>query len=290
MKFINKLEKKFGKYAIYDVMKYFMIIWVAVTLLANFVPGVNSLYLNYLSLDFSEIFRGQIWRIVTFIFMPYRLDNGLNIIFFIIQVSLYLYIGRSLENVWGAFRFNLFLISGILFNVVGGLIYYLGVWLFFGYETASWAGIYLVGVEYLFQSLFFAFAVLFSDVEVLLYMIIPVKVKYLAAIDAALLLFTAVEAISRGAYYVPIGILVAMANFFLFYFSFKGNRFSPKARKRKASFHREVNKATNGPRHRCAVCGRTELDDENLEFRYCSKCKGNMEYCQDHIFTHEHKK
>ena len=40
--------------------------------------------------------------------------------------------------------------------------------------------------------------------------------------------------------------------------------------------------------HKCAVCGRTEKDDPNLEFRYCSKCEGNLEYCMDHLYTHKH--
>lgn len=290
MNFINRLERKYRKYAINDIMKYFMIIWVASTLLANFVPQAYVFYFKYCSLDFAQIFRGQIWRLVTFIFMPYSLKDGVKILFFIIQVSLYLYIGRSLENVWGSFRFNLFLLSGILFNIAGGLIYYFGIRLFFGSWVASVAGVYLVGVDYLFQSMFFAFALLFPDVQVLLYMIVPVKVKYLAVIDAALLIVTAFQGIIDRQYYIPVGIIVAMGNFVLFYFAFKGKRYAPKVRKRKAAFHRQVNQATTGPRHRCAVCGRTELDDENLEFRYCSKCKGNFEYCQDHIFTHEHKK
>ena len=44
------------------------------------------------------------------------------------------------------------------------------------------------------------------------------------------------------------------------------------------------------PRHKCAICGRTEIDSPQLEFRYCSKCEGSYEYCSDHLFTHEHVK
>ena len=64
--------------------------------------------------------------------------------------------------------------------------------------------------------------------------------------------------------------------------------------KRKRQYRQQVNRARqnqtyqNGARHKCAVCGRTELDDPNLTFRYCSKCSGNKEYCQDHLFTHKH--
>ena len=60
--------------------------------------------------------------------------------------------------------------------------------------------------------------------------------------------------------------------------------------KRRAEYKREVKKAVTITRHKCAICGRTEKDAPELEFRYCSKCEGNYEYCQDHLFTHEHVK
>lgn len=293
MKFINRLERKFGKYAIYDVMKYFMIIWVGSTLIANFIPHGLDIYEQYLALDFAKVFRGQIWRIITFIFTPYDLRSFTGILFFFIQVSLYLYIGRSLENVWGTFRFNLFLAGGVLFNLLGGLIYYIGMVVIYsvnGVDIGLIDGTYIVGLDYLFQSMFFAFAMLFPNVQVLLYFVIPVKVKYLAVIDAVMLAMVVVGSLTRGEFYTAIGILVALANFFIFFFAFKGKAMSPKHRVRRAAFQREVQHAGNGPRHRCAVCGRTELDGEHLEFRYCSKCKGNMEYCSDHLFTHEHVK
>ncbi len=290
MKFINKLERKYYRYAIQDLMKYFMVIWVLSTLLFSFAPNASVMYELYCTLDFEMIFRGQIWRLVTFIFMPYSIQSPIGLLFFVIQVSLYLYIGRSLENAWGAFRFNLFFLSGILFNILGGLIY------FIAYKTAGTAvGIYSseysVGMVYLFQSMFFAFAVLYPNVQVLIYYIIPVKVKYIAYLDAAFLIFEIIGAISERQYFIAIGIVVAMANFIIFYFSTRNYlKISPRVQKRKASFHKEINRATSGTRHRCAVCGRTELDGEDLEFRYCSKCKGNLEYCQEHLFTHEHVK
>lgn len=281
MKFLNKLERKFGKYAIHDLMKYFMFIWVISTLLFNFIPNANYFYYFYFSLDFSKVLHGQIWRLVTFIFYPYNLMSAFGIISFIIQVYLYLMIGRSLENAWGAFRFNLFFISGVLFNILGGLIAYL----------AYGAGIYTVGLEYIFQSMFFSFAALYPNVQFLIYYIIPVKVKYLAYIEGALFAYVIFSAIGARDYVTAIAVVMALANFFIFFFATRNyKRISPKEQRRKANFRREVYQATNGPRHRCAVCGRTELDGENLEFRYCSKCNGNFEYCQDHLFTHEHKK
>ncbi|HAU87970.1 MAG TPA: hypothetical protein DCW90_21585 [Lachnospiraceae bacterium] len=290
MKFINKLERKYYKYAITDLMKYFMLVWVLSTAIYNYVPYGYMMYENFGALDFGMIFKGQIWRLVTFIFKPYSIRSIVDILFFAIQVSLYLYIGRSLENAWGAFRFNLFFLSGIIFNILGGLVYYIGINLAGGF-LAAYMGRYDVGMEYLFQSMFFAFAVLYPNVEVLLYCIIPIKVKYIALIDAVFLANTMFGALGAKQYYIPVGILVALINFFVFYFSSRNyKKFSPKMQKRKVTFHREVHQASAGTRHKCAVCGRTELDGENLEFRYCSKCKGNLEYCQEHLFTHEHVK
>ncbi|SET00773.1 rhomboid family protein [[Clostridium] polysaccharolyticum] len=287
MKFINKLERKYRKYAVPDLIKYFMFVWVISTVFFNFIPYAESAYYYYCSLDFAKIFRGQVWRLVTFIILPYHIGGVLDVVFFAIQVMLYTFIGRSLERAWGAFRFNLFFISGVLFNILGGLIYYLSCAI-----TKNPAGsLYYVGMEYLFQSMFFAFAVLYPDVELLLYYIIPVKMKYLAILDGVFLLRQIVISFAAGAYYIGIAIIVAMANFLIFYFATRNyKKYSPRVQKRKVQFKREVSQASTITRHKCAVCGRTEKDGENLEFRYCSKCKGNLEYCQEHLFTHEHVK
>ena len=80
-------------------------------------------------------------------------------------------------------------------------------------------------------------------------------------------------------------------NFLIFFFSTRNYRsVSPKEVHRKRTYHRQVQQPKGVTRHKCAICGRTELDDPNLEFRFCSKCNGNYEYCQDHLFTHEHVK
>lgn len=293
MKFINKLERKFGRYAIHDLMLYFMYIWGFSTLLFNFFPGADRLYYTFFSLDFRMVFRGQIWRLVTFIFTPYWLRSSFDFICFALQVYVYLMIGRSLENAWGAFRFNLFFIGGILFNILGGLIYYITV---ISIGSVSGLGFlsstaYMVGLDYLFQSMFFAFAVLYPNIQFLLFYIIPVKVKYLAILDALYLGYLVLTSIKGGQYYMAIGVIVALANFLIFFFATRNyKRMSPKEKMRKAAFRREVYQASSGPMHKCAVCGKTELDGENLEFRYCSKCKGGLEYCQEHLFTHEHKK
>lgn len=284
MKFLDKMERKFGRYAIPNIMRYILILYGVGTAIGILMPGF---YYQFLSLNFDMIARGQIWRLVTFIMAPYSLSgNILNILFFIIEVYLYYMIGNALENAWGTFRFNLYLLSGIIFNIIAGFICYLA----FGIT-------YPAGLYYIFQSMFLAFAVLYPDMQLLLYMVIPIKVKWLGYLYAIILGYEVVTCFlsgSRLGYVQGIAILVAMMNFLIFFlWSKKRERISPEQARRKRQFKKQVRSMSNmagEPRHRCAICGRTEQDNPNLEFRFCSKCDGNFEYCSDHLFTHEHVK
>lgn len=285
---ISKLEKKFGKYAIPNLMWYIILMY-GVGAVLNFING--SFYYQYLSLDAAAILHGQVWRIVTFLIQP----PSSNLIFVIFVLYLYYMIGTTLERAWGAFRFNLYFFAGVLFHVIAAVVVYLVT------------GLSLpLGTTYLNLSLYFAFAVLYPDIEFLLFFIIPVKVKYLAWVDAAFFGYAILQAFLPsyggnaiyGVFYKAnaLAAFVSILNFLLFYFSsrnFKAH--SPKETRRKAKYKNEVKmakrssvKAPNGAKHCCAICGRTELDDPSLEFRFCSKCNGNFEYCQDHLFTHEH--
>lgn len=288
MKFINKLEKKFGRYAIHDLMKYIIILYVLGALLYQINPGF---YAAYLSLDIGQVLHGQIWRLVTFIIYPADMGGGFGIFFFAIEMYLYYMIGNSLENAWGAFRFNLYYISGILFNVIAAFILYFIM-----------GGIYPNGLTFINRSMFFAFAAIYPNIQFLLFFVIPVKVKHLAYIYAAIIgydvfkyvryAFTTPYTLLRNASLaMAISILVALLNFVIFFFATRNyKRISPAARKRRRTYHKEVDRSKTITRHKCAVCGRTEQDDENLEFRFCSKCDGNYEYCMEHLFTHTHVK
>lgn len=290
MDWISKLERKFGRYAIPNLMTYIIILY-GVGFVLNLINP--SFYYTYLSLDAQAILHGQIWRIVTFIIEPPS-DSVLWIIF---ALYLYYFIGKQLEMAWGAFRFNLYFFSGMFFHVIAAVLVYLVT------------GISLqLGTNYLNLSLFFVFAALFPDVQFLLYMIIPIKVKWLALLDGIYFAWAIVQAFLPayggnavyGIYYKAnaLAAVVSILNFLIFFLSSRNARpYSPKQIKRKHDFQKNVRQATHsanmnagGARHRCAVCGRTELDDPNLEFRYCSKCNGNYEYCQDHLFTHTHVK
>ncbi|MEF9941347.1 MAG: hypothetical protein RSA90_05160 [Lachnospiraceae bacterium] len=288
MNWITKLERKFGRYAIPNLMYYIIVMYGVGVVLNLLMP---TFYSQYLCLNAEAILHGQIWRMVTFLMQP----PSSSLLFMIFALYLYYMIGKHLEAAWGAFRFNLYFFSGVLFHIIAALLTYL------------FTGISLpLGTAYINLSLFFAFAALYADVEFLLFFVIPVKVKYLAWFDAAFFGYTILQAFLPaygGSVYGlmykanALAAFVSILNFLIFYFSSaKFKPYSPKQIKRKKKFQREVQKSRttgstgNGPKHRCAVCGRTELDDPNLEFRFCSKCKGNYEYCQDHLFTHEHRK
>lgn len=287
MNWINKLERKFGRYAIHNLM-YYIIILYGVGFVINFIAP--SFYYSYLCLDASAILRGQVWRIVTFLIQP----PSTNLFFVLLTLYLYYMIGQNLEAAWGAFRFNLYFFAGVLFHVLAAVLVY-----------AITGAVLPLGTSYLNLSLFFAFAALYADVQFLLFFVIPVKVKYLAWLDGAFFLWSVIQAFlpSYGGHPIyglnykanALAAVVSILNFVIFYFSsrnFKSH--SPKQIHRRKKYQREVRQARgtsangNGPRHRCAVCGKTELDDPNLEFRFCSKCHGNYEYCQEHLFTHKH--
>ena len=136
--------------------------------------------------------------------------------------------------------------------------------------------------------------------EVYLYMILPIKVKWLGYLDGLYLIYIFLSSgFTVAGISVKVSIVAALLNFLLFFFSMKkirrmGANFKAKTiHKKKARAYKAKTitpKKKNGAMHECAVCHRTELDDPELEFRYCSKCDGNYEYCQDHLFTHKHVK
>ncbi len=287
-KWLSKLERRVGRYAIHNLM-YYIIILYALGFVLNLLN--RDFYYQFLSLDAAAILHGQIWRIVTFIIQP----PSDSLIFIIFMLHLYYMIGQQLEAAWGAFRFNLYFFSGMVFHVIAALLVYMTM------------GISLpLSVWYLNMSLFFAFAALYPNMQFLLFFAIPVKVKYLALIDGLYFAYAVLQAFlpayggsgQFGIYYKAnaVGAVVSILNFLIFFLGSRNMRpYSPQQIRRKREFQKNIRKAQrpvqmypNGAKHRCAVCGRTELDDPNLEFRYCSKCAGNHEYCQDHLFTHTH--
>ena len=277
MNWLNKLERRFGRYAIHNLTLYLIGGYIIGFGVYMFVPNL----LNLLTLEPAYILHGQIWRIISWVLIP---PSG-NIFTTVIMMLFYYSLGTALERTWGAFRYNVYIFSGILFTVIGAFLLYLIV----GVDAVGY-GVFF-STYYINMSIFLAFAVSYPDMEVLLYFILPIKMKWMALVYAALTIYDLV----RGNLFTRIAIIASLLNFIVFFLSSRNVKpYMPKEQMRKWKFKQEQERPhmtyAGGARHRCAVCGRTELDDPNLEFRFCSKCNGNYEYCQDHLFTHEHVK
>ena len=343
---IDKLEKKFGKYAIRGLMKYviglYLVGFVAYMINQNF-------YYDWLMLDIDKILEGQVWRIVTFIIQPISENN-----IFGMFISLYVYFlfGTAIENMWGSFRFNLFYFSGLFFNILAVVTMYIIVYAEFGYGVS-----FPADLSYINLTLFLGFALTFPEMrfgmgnggmsmftfiwltaiavdvyqafqyggetygfitlaECLVWMTILCfgpKAKHMVIVHFVLLGVQIAQAfLMLGKWYGIFSLIMtgyALLNFFIHYRSMKkrGIGFRTRIQKqfmqsvRNAALQAKAGEEHRGkivsiykgrdgePRHRCAVCGRTEKDDDTLEFRFCSKCNGSYEYCSDHLYTHEHK-
>lgn len=269
MSFFEKLEVKYSSYAIKGLMKYFTVLYVMGFILFQTSP---SLYFEHLNLEMSEIMSGQVWRLFTWLIYP--ADEGL--LFGIIMLMLYYRLGTTLEAVWGSFRFNVYMFMGIIFHIIAALVMYF-IW---GYSIP------LTPVS-LNTSIFLAFAVTFPDEEFYLYFAIKVKAKVLVIFYLAIEVFN----FFNEGLDVKITIFLCLLNFIIFYIMTGRLQRSVKSGARKAQWSAGVNMGkikSNLHIHRCAVCGKTSLTNPDLEFRYCSKCAGNLEYCSEHIFTHAH--
>ena len=223
------------------------------------------------------------------------MDNRL----FFLVISLYFYymIGSVLEREWGTAKFNVFYGLGVVLNIVVGFVLYAVS------ASAYPAGLlgYLVTADmtYVNMSLFFAFATLYPDMRVLLFFIIPIKIKWLAWIDAALFAWSILSSLfgvfTAGLAALP-GVvlpLVAILNYFIFFwdnFLQLFGRVKYRTSRQTINFKQATKKAQQqkGYIHKCAVCGKTDTDYPNEEFRYCSKCNGYYCYCSEHIHNHVH--
>ena len=165
MDWFQKLERKYSKYAIQNLMMYIIVLYAVGFVFEVFAPGVYS---TYLSLDFAYIFKGQIWRLVTFIIQP----PSTSIIFVFFSLYFYYLIGTVLENIWGSFKFNVYFFSGVILNIIAALIIYLIFGISFNMST-----------HYINLALFMAFAMEQPDMEVLLFFVIPIKIKWMALLD-----------------------------------------------------------------------------------------------------------
>lgn len=274
--FSSRMERKFGKYAIPNISLYLIICYA----FGYVIQLINPSFVAYLYLEPGYILRGQIWRLFTWILVP---PNSGNIFFTLIMLYFYYSIGKSLETVWGTYRYNCYLFMGMGFTVLGSFLLY-GVMALLGVSNAVGFGPYF-STYYINMSIFLAYAATFPDMQVLLMFIIPVRVKYLGIIYGIMLLIECIQ----GGFILWVVIGSSLLNFIVFYLtSRKRVHMTPKQVKQRSQFRSQVRKTSVITKHKCAICGRTDESNPELEFRFCSKCNGNYEYCQEHLFSHKH--
>ena len=268
------------RFGIPNLMRVIVIGNVAVYVLMLLTQANDANALSFLTFNLNALLHGEVWRLVTFVFVPAYSSP------FALLISLYFYywIGSTLERQWGTAKFNLYYISGALLTVLGVVL----ASLITGnpYLTAA-------GTGYVNLSMFFAFAFLFPDTTVLLFFILPVRMKWLAYLDGALFAFDIIKAIGAHNWAGVVLPIVALLNFAVFiwpevhYLAARTKRqYSPKTVQYKQAVKQQEKE--KGYHHKCAVCGRTDTDYPDLQFRYCSKCAGYHCFCQDHIFNHVH--
>ena len=290
MNWMDKLERKLGRYAVPNLSRYFVGAIVLGYVLSMLSPG----FTDWISYDVSAILHGQIWRLFTWIFMPTTSLDFFGLLFLLCVLMW----GSSLESMLGTFRMNVFLWGGVILSDVGGILIYVITKLTLG----TGASIYL-STYYILMSMLLALAICMPEGEVRLYFVLPIKMKWMLVFELlylAYIVFNTFKTMIAYANGTWLGwvlglvqssqIILAVANMFLFFWASR-THISRKQKKRQREFRAQFSNPRPGSgisQHKCVICGRTEFTNPELQFRYCSKCTGNKEYCQDHLFTHTH--
>ena len=279
LKKLNEAVERFcalhPRLGIPGLMRYIVGANAVIYLLSLFARGGS---LNFLCMDPASVLRGELWRIVTYVLLP---TNGG--IFLVISLFFYYWLGESLERLWGSTKFTVYYVSGTLLTALASLLAYL----------IDGISVPIYGAVYVNTALFLAFALNYPDAMVNIYFIIPVKMKWLAALEGILYALSVVTAIAARMWGQALMPIVALLNLFVFFtpdFLRKADRVKAHTRPQAVQFRRAVTEQQRqkGYHHKCSVCGRTDTDYPDLQFRYCSKCAGYHCFCEDHIFNHTH--
>lgn len=281
----------------------YIVIGNAIVSILSLINGGDFLYL-FLCFNKDKILDGQVWRLFTFVFT----DTGTDLISLLFLYFFYL-LGRHVEQTIGTFKFNLFYLSGVVLMDIYAMIFCPSAI----YSTQaeleyliSTIPVYYNMAYYLHLSLLLAFATMFPDSQFLMMFVVPIKGWIIAIIYLALISIEVIN-LSYPTFYFPHNLfpLVGIANYLLFMGKDMGNAFGFSKTRHRSKPGKKVKKAGPIPfpgsdnsrpakeqsapyTHKCTVCGRTDLTNPELEFRYCSRCSGYHCYCQDHISNHEH--
>lgn len=269
------------RFGIPNLMRYVVFIMGAVFILDLFSSGAAT---NMLYFDANLILQGELWRLVTWLFTP----SNTSVFWVVISLSFYYFIGTAVESYWGPAKFTLFYLSGAVFMVALAML------------SCLFVPFSIVSSYDLNRVLFLAFATLYPDALIRFYLILPIKAKWLAALYVILTVYDLSRmGLTMMAMTLPplVGLWFVYAVFFwdriadlLAEFGFAVRRQNSKQTIHfKSAVKQQQKKAKEqGYRHRCEICGRTDTEYPDLQFRYCSRCAGYHCFCQDHIFNHTH--
>jgi hypothetical protein len=261
MSLLTRLERQLARFAIPHLSLY-LIIGQVVFWSVSFLGFFD---LERIALLPLAVRAGEAWRVVTFLFLP----PSSHPVFIAFAWYIFWMMGTALEGYWGVFRYNLFVFLGWALTV--------GVAFLFPASYAT--NLFLAG------SVFLAFAFLNPDFEMMIFFILPVKIKWLALIQWLFYGY----ALIAGSWPVRLSVLASIGNFLLFFSGDIVTRLRTGRRRMEYQSRQVAARETERePRHRCTVCGKTDLTNPQMDFRYCSKCAGEECYCSEHIANHVH--
>lgn len=267
MSLLDRLERIFGRFAVPNLTLWLVVgqVFVLLTRMLHLLDGDKLVYAPVL------LIQGDWWRVLTFMFLTpvqptFFGSVTAGYVMMVFGWYLFYLMGNALEGYWGVFRYNCFLLLSFVLTVGLAFITPFDV----------------VNNLFILTSVFLAFAYLNPDFEILLFFILPVKVKWLAI----LIWVGYMLQLAIGGWAVRLQIGACVVTFFVF---FGGDIIrSMRQGRRKMAIKAERVADGGEPRHVCFVCGKTDLTHPDLDFRYCSKCAGDQCYCPEHIHHHEH--
>lgn len=254
------MERKFGRYAVPHVT----IALISIQVVVFVISLTNRELLNAFALIPRRVLEGEVWRLLSFLAIP----PLMNPIFVFFYFYLFYLMGEALEDYWGTFRYNIFLLLGYVATVAFSFLVP-------DAAASNW---------YFYTSIYLAFALLFPDFLLYILFVLPVKIKWLALIiwiSYGYQLITG-DRITR--------LLVVAATLNLLVFFGKDLLYRIRTGRRQMEFQAKSwsRQSDKQPFHRCTVCGITDLTHPDMDFRYCMECKGSRGYCTEHIFQHPH--
>lgn len=277
MPLLDRLQKRFGRFAIPHLTAVVVAGQAMLYALGYLTDGID---ISRIQLIPERVLAGEVWRLVTFPFVP----PGMIPLFVLFYFLIFYQFGTSLEHYWGLLKYNLFLGIGLVANIAAAFIAYaiLRASEADGLQMARASVEVAATSGFMYSTVFLAFARLNPNFTMMLFFVLPVAIKYLALLQWAFFFLT----LATGDWMSRLLVVASVLNYLLF--------FGPehwreaKYNRRRQEFQMAAKTSTKAPRHVCRVCGANSDASPRMLFRYCSKCAGQACYCPDHIRDHEH--